>query len=79
MAAEGTASPTPKPLSALPARIISTEEGMLAKPMRRKERKKMTPERMMEYFLPTQFSEMEERELPSIAPTGGRETVYKTS
>jgi hypothetical protein len=55
--------------------IISTEEDMLAKPMRMNEMKKNTPERMMEYFLPAQLRERDDKLLPSIAPSGGRDTV----
>ena len=35
----------------------------------------MTPDRMIEYFLPAQLRVMEERQLPNIAPMGGRETA----
>ena len=74
MDVEGTPRPTPRPLRALPVRIIPTEEKMLARPMRRKEKKKVTPAKMIENFLPPQLRETEERLLPSIAPSGGRDT-----
>ena len=77
MDVEGTPRPTPRPLRALPAMIIPTEEKMLARPMRRKERKNNTPARMMENFLPPQFREREERLLPRIAPSGGRDTIRR--
>ena len=48
---------------------------MLANPIRRKERKKMTPERMMESLLPMKFKVMDERQLPTTAPMGGRDTA----
>ena len=48
---------------------------MLAKPMRIKERKKKTPDKMMEHFLPAQLREREDRLLPSMAPMGGRDTT----
>ena len=44
--------------------------------MRTKERKKNTPARMMENFLPIQLREREDRLLPSMAPSGGRDTVW---
>ena len=46
--------------------------------MRTKERKKNTPARMMENFLPIQLREREDRLLPSMAPSGGRDTVMVT-
>ena len=48
---------------------------MIAKPMRIKERKKKTPDKMMEHFLPAQLREREDRLLPSMAPMGGRDTA----
>ena len=48
---------------------------MLANPIRRKERKKMTPARMMEALLPSKFKVMDEKQLPTTAPMGGRETA----
>ena len=48
---------------------------MLAKPKRRKERKNMMPDKMMECFLPSQFKVREERQLPSMAPMGRRDTA----
>ena len=79
MAVDGTARPTPTPLRALPIRIISTLEKMLARPIRRKERKKMIPERMIESFLPAQFIVQDERQLPRIAPMGGRDTTHMSN
>ena len=48
---------------------------MLAKPISRKERKNMTPDRIMEFFLPIKSKVMDERQLPRTAPMGGRETA----
>ena len=48
---------------------------MLARPMSMKERKKNTPERMIVRFLPAQLREREDKLLPNIAPSGGRDTV----
>ena len=45
--------------------------------MRTKERKKNTPARMMENFLPIQLREREDRLLPSMAPSGGRDTIHE--
>jgi len=73
---EGTARPTASPLIALPANTISTEEGMLAKPMIRKDSRKMKPVRRMDSFLPAKLRETDERRLPSIAPSGGSDTEF---
>ena len=56
---------------------MTTEEEMFARPIRRKEEKKNTPDRIIENFLPPQFREREERLLPSMAPSGGKETKMK--
>ena len=65
----------PIPLRTLPARIIFTEEEMLAEPIRRKERKNKTPEKIMDNFLPAKLREKYERLLLSMAPMAGRETA----
>ena len=74
---EGTASPTPRPLRALPIRIISMVELMLARPVRRKEREKIPPHRIIASFLPARLSKKEEHRLAKTAPRGGKETALR--
>ena len=62
---------------ARPAKIIPTEEVMLARPMIRKETRKKIPARIMEYFLPRRLRENEDALLPTIAASGGRDTKKK--
>ena len=75
MEAEGTASPTPIPLTALPPRIIQTEDVTLARPIRRKDMRNRIPDRMMVSFRPVRSKMTDEKTLPSIAPSGGNETT----
>ena len=75
MAVEGTPNPTPRPLIARPASTSTSRSGARsATPIRRKEVKKMKPERRMEFFLPRALSSIEERPLPTMARRGGKET-----
>ena len=77
IAVEGTASPTPRPLRALPIRIISTVELILARPVRRKEREKIPPHKIIAGFLPVRLSKKDELRLAKTAPRGGKETALR--
>ena len=76
MEAEGTPRPTPSPLMARP---VNTSPSRLAvksaRPIKRKEEKKMRPDRRIEFFLPRKFSNIEDRPLPTMASRGGKDTV----
>ena len=76
MEVEGTPRPTPSPLIARPVRTSPSRLAVKsARPIRRKEEKKMKPERRIEFFLPIKLSNIEERALPTIASRGGKDTA----
>ena len=76
MEVEGTPRPTPSPLMARPANTSPSRLPVKsARPIMRKEEKKMKPERRMEFFLPRKLSNIEDRALPTMASRGGKDTA----